>query len=107
MAPGLPLDNSRRPLIPSLIPIGYTSAMARGWESKSVEDQIDNAKADRDAQATPKLSAKDRERHTRTQSLRLSRSRIVSLLESARSERYRAQLKRSLEHLDAQLRELE
>lgn len=81
--------------------------MARGWESKSVEDQIDNAKADRDAQVTPRLSAKDRERHTRAQSLRLSRARIVSLLERTQSERYRAQLERTLEHLDAQLRELE
>jgi hypothetical protein len=90
-----------------LIPIGYTSAMARGWESKSVEDQMDNAKADRDAQVKPRLSAEDRERHTRTQSLRLSRSRIVSLLATARSERYRAQLERTLGELDAQLRELE
>jgi hypothetical protein len=81
--------------------------MARGWESKSVEDQIDNAKADRDAQVTPRLSARDRERHTRTQSLRLSRARIVGLLKSTQSERYRAQLERTLEHLDAQLRELE
>ena len=81
--------------------------MARGWESKAVEDQIDNAKADRDAQATPRLSAQDRERQTQRQSLRLSRARIVSLLEATRSERYRAQLERTLEHLDAQLRELE
>jgi hypothetical protein len=81
--------------------------MARGWESKSVEDQMDNAKADRDAQIKPRLSAEDRERHTRTQSLRLSRSRIVGLLKSARSERYRAQLERTLENLNAQLRELE
>ncbi|HVS82795.1 MAG TPA: hypothetical protein VHE60_13780 [Pyrinomonadaceae bacterium] len=81
--------------------------MARGWESKSVEDQIGDAEAERDVHATPKLSAKDRERQTRKQSLRLSRSRIVSLLETTRSERYRAQLERTLEHLDAQLRELE
>ena len=81
--------------------------MARGWESKSVEDQMDNAKADRDAQIKPRLSAEDRERHTRTQSLRLSRSRIAGLLKSTRSERYRAQLERTLEELDAQLRELE
>jgi len=89
-----------------LIPIGYTSEMARGWESKSVEDQMDNAKADRDAQVKPRLSAEDRARHTRTQSLRLSRSRIVGLMDSTRSERYRAQLGRTLEELDAQLREL-
>ena len=87
--------------------MGYTSSMARGWESKSVEDQMDTAKADRDAQVKPRLSAEDRERHTRTQSLRLSRARIVGLIESSRSERYRAQLERTLEDLDAQLRELE
>jgi uncharacterized FlaG/YvyC family protein len=81
--------------------------MARGWESKSVEDQIGNAEADRDAQATPRLSDQDRERQTRKQSLRLSRSRTLSQLQAARNERYRAQLQRTLEHLDAQLRELE
>ena len=81
--------------------------MARGWESKSVEDQMDEAKADRDAQIKPRLSAEDRERHTRTQSLRLSRSRIAGLLKTTRSDRYRAQLERTLEELDAQLRELE
>ena len=81
--------------------------MARGWESKSVEDQMDEAKADRDAQIKPRLSVEDRERHTRTESLRLSRSRIVGLLKSTRNERYRAQLERTLAELDAQLRELE
>lgn len=81
--------------------------MARGWESKSVEDQMDEAKADRDAQIKPKLSPEDRERHTRAESLRLSRSRIAGLLKSARNERYRAQLERTLAELDAQLRGLE
>jgi hypothetical protein len=81
--------------------------MARGWESKSVEDQMDEAKADRDAQIKPRLSVEDRERHTRTESLRLSRSRIVGLLKSTSNERYRAQLERTLAELDAQLRELE
>ena len=90
-----------------MIPIGYTLEMARGWESKSVEDQMDTAKADRDAQVKPRLSVEDRERHTRMQSLRLSRARLVSLRESTRSERYRAQLERTLEELDAQLRESE
>ena len=81
--------------------------MARGWESKSVEDQMDSAKADRDAQIKPRLSPEARERQTRTQSLRLSRSRIMGLLKSTRSERYRAQLEQTLADLDAQLRELE
>ena len=81
--------------------------MARGWESKSVEDQIGDAEAERDVYAKPKLSPQDRERHTRKQSLQLSRSRILSQLETARSERYRLHLERTLEYLNAQLRELE
>ena len=93
--------------MPAAVDRTLQSAMARGWESKSVEDQMDSAKADRDAQIKPRLSPEARERETRTQSLRLSRSRILSQIEAARNERYRVQLKRTLEHLDSQLRELE
>ena len=81
--------------------------MARGWESKSVEDQMDAALADRDAQQTPTMTTHDRYWQARKQSLLLSRSRTLSLLEASRNERYRAQLKRALDHLDEQLRELE
>jgi hypothetical protein len=90
-----------------LIPVRYTSSVARGWESKSVEAQIDDAKADRDAQIRPTMTAEERERQTRKESLQLSRSRTLGLIETTRSERYRAQLQRTLEHLEAQLRELE
>jgi len=81
--------------------------MARGWESKSVEDQIGAAEAERDIFAKPTLSPKDRERQTRKQSLQLSRSRILSQLEAARNERYRDHLKRTLEYLNLQIKELE
>lgn len=82
--------------------------MARGWESKAVEDQIDNAQADRDARnETEASSAGDRERERQRQSLLLSRTRTVALLESASNERYRKQLERGLAHLDEQLKELE
>ena len=46
-------------------------------------------------------------RRTHKQSLRLSRARVVSQLKAASNERYRAYLERTLEHLDAQLRELD
>jgi hypothetical protein len=80
--------------------------MARGWESKSVEDQIDNAKADRDAQIEPRLTPQQRQRQELKQSLLLSRAQTLSRLEAATSERYRAQLQSTLDYLDAQLREL-
>ncbi len=81
--------------------------MARGWESKSVEDQIGAAEAEKNAQHPSTRAMQDRERAQRRQSLLLSRSRILSLLEVARNERYRSQLERTLAHLEADLRELE
>jgi len=77
--------------------------MARGWESKSVEDQKSEAEADRDAQIKPRLTQQQRERDELKQSLWLSRAQTLRRLEAATNERYRAQLKSALDNLDAQL----
>jgi hypothetical protein len=78
--------------------------MARGWESKSVEDQIGEAEAERLERATQShLSAAERERTERRQSLLLSRSQIISRLKMARNQRYRNQLEAALKHLDEEL----
>ena len=87
--------------------ISYTFAMARGWESKSVEDQIGAAEAESDAQARRQLSPREREQRERRESLLLSRAQILSRLKSARNERYRAQLELGLKHVETQLRECE
>ena len=81
--------------------------MARGWESKSVEDQIGAAEAETVTLQQPALTAGDRELRTRRQSLELSRARVVGLLAAVRNERYRSQLERALEDLEAQLAEIE
>jgi hypothetical protein len=84
--------------------------MARGWESKSVEDQMGAAEAalaERDARAKPHLSPQQRETNERRQSLLLSRSQILSRLKVATNARYRAQLELALKHVDAQLQERE
>ena len=81
--------------------------MARGWESKSVEDQMSDAQAEKDARSKPFLSPDERERQTRKQSLRLSQSQILSRLKLARNARYRAQLETALAHVEAQLRDFE
>jgi len=81
--------------------------MARGWESKSVEDQIDAAKADRDAQIKPRLTPQQREQSELKQSLRLSRAQTLRRLKAATNDRYRAQLQSALDHLDAQLAQFE
>lgn len=81
--------------------------MARGWESKSVEDQISEAEAEKAARSKPFLSPEEREQQTRKQSLLLSRSQILSRLKLAGNARYRAQLEAALAHVDAELEEFE
>ena len=81
--------------------------MARGWESKSVEDQIGAAEAERERHDRHRLSNEEREQSERHQSLLLSRSLILSRMKAARNPRHRAQLQVALDQLDAQLCEFE
>jgi len=81
--------------------------MARGWESKSVEDQIGAAEAEKELRARGHVSAEQREHNEHKQSLMLSRALILSRIQASHDPRYRAQLKGALEQLDAQLRELD
>ncbi len=80
--------------------------MARGWESKSVEDQVAAAEAAKDARAKPHLSAQQRAALERERSLLLSRAQVRARLASATNENYRTQLERALKHLDDQLESL-
>jgi hypothetical protein len=79
--------------------------MARGWESKSVEDQISDAEAEKALRSKPFLSPAEREQETRKQSLLLSRSQILSRIKLVRNARYRAQLEAALEHVETQIQE--
>jgi hypothetical protein len=81
--------------------------MARGWESKAVEDQVASAEAERSSRAKPRLSADQRQRQSRRDSLLLSRTKLLNDLESAVNECYRAMLERALAHLDKELQEVE
>lgn len=81
--------------------------MARGWESKAVEDQIGASEAEKEARAKPVLTAAELARRTRREGLTLSRARLEAALASSRDERYRALVERSLAHVDAELAELD
>jgi hypothetical protein len=84
---------------------GGLEAMARGWESKSVESQIDDAGsgADRSELAT----AGQRRLRQQRESLELSRRRVLHDLETAASPVRRASLEQALAFLDRQLADLE
>ena len=80
--------------------------MARGWESKSVEDQIGDAEAAKEDREKSNLSQQGRVRENQRQNLLLSRTQIMGRLNAATNAQYRAQLEQALKHLDAQLTEL-
>ena len=77
--------------------------MARGWESKSVEEQIDMAKVFHTTAAAKQLSAETLDAIRKRESLIMSRTRVVRELENAQNPRYKAVLTKALAELDAQL----
>jgi len=83
-------------------------SMARGWESKSVESQLEEKEAreseKRDAQP---LTPEERARRARLDSLQLSRSRALDQLERATGQAHRAMLKRTLVALEREIAELD
>lgn len=78
--------------------------MARGWESKSVEAQIEDSKSISSRQdPNRQISPEEVHRKSHRANLQLSRQRILQQLESSTNERYSEMLRRSLAELDGQL----
>ena len=76
--------------------------MARGWESKSVESQIESAETSNQEESSHH-DQPDLERMRQHQALVLSRSRVLQQLEVSQNPRHREMLKRALADLEAQL----
>jgi hypothetical protein len=78
--------------------------MARGWESKSVEEQISAAAISPRSAIPPTAHAPEvLESMRKREGLIMSRTHVVRELETAQNPRYRAQLTKALADLDAQL----
>jgi len=74
--------------------------MARGWESKSVESQIEAAEERAALAKATKLTAEESDRKQQRESLQLSRTRVMHDLETSKNPHYRATLQAALKHLD-------
>ncbi|HKP85163.1 MAG TPA: hypothetical protein VJZ26_03645 [Blastocatellia bacterium] len=81
--------------------------MARGWESKAVEDQISAAEAKAQARAKRQLTTSELERRKRKEGLLLERARIEREMREGHKRRYLALLERSLAHVESELSKLE
>jgi hypothetical protein len=83
----------------------YNFLVARGWESKSVEDQQAQAASTPSPPKTP-LTPDQIFSQRQKQGLLLSRQRVLQQLEAALSPRHREMLQSALADLDKQLAQL-
>jgi hypothetical protein len=81
--------------------------VARGWESKEVESQIEAAEVRASQRGRPEPSAEQVAREREIDSLKLSRTRVMQDLETSTKPRYREMLNRSLAFLDEKLAALQ
>ncbi|HEY0080205.1 MAG TPA: hypothetical protein VGB73_16465 [Pyrinomonadaceae bacterium] len=81
--------------------------MARGWESKSVADQMEQTDTRAAEQATRyEISPAVRARRERLESLKLSHARTSAQLERATATAHREMLHRTLRALESEMAEL-
>jgi hypothetical protein len=84
----------------------YNLVMARGWESKSVESQIESVENSND-QESSEAEVEDGDLRRRRKALQLSRSRVLQQLQVSQNPRHREMLNQALADLEAQLAELQ
>lgn len=80
--------------------------MARGWESKSIESQMEAAEVRETTPSGPPLTGEQIRKQRERESLEMSRTRVLKDLETARNPRYREQLQSALRHLERKLTDL-
>jgi hypothetical protein len=82
--------------------------MARGWESKSIEEQQISAAEDKEHDRAKQAStASEIERRKQKEGLLLERARIVRQIQGGHKQRYLELLERALAHVEQELSNLE
>lgn len=76
--------------------------MARGWESKSVESQMEDGRGE----ARSGRTRDDMELTRKRESLEMSRRNVAGDLERARNETHRSALRHALSFIDDELNKL-
>ncbi len=85
----------------------YNVGMARGWESKSVEDQIESRAADIVAVKTKEPRTADQvQKLIEKRNLEAARAKVRHEIEGTQNERYKEMLTRSVRDLDSKLAKL-
>ena len=90
---------SQQPALDAL----YNWIMARGWESKSVESQMEDAKGTQPDGVQRPLTDEERHKKRERENLRLARARILQQLEAATNDRYKELLRQELTELEKRI----
>jgi len=80
--------------------------MARGWESKSVEEQVQEHQSRGEENKKKQLTPEQSESRRKREVLLLSRSRVQKDLQASQNPRHRDQLNSALADLELQIAEL-
>jgi hypothetical protein len=80
--------------------------MARGWESKDVESQVEATEAPKQKSSSGPKTPEQLQREQERKDLQLSRTRIANDLASATHPNHRKSLEAALAHLDKKIAEL-
>lgn len=80
--------------------------MARGWESKDVESQVDTSERSKWTSGSGPKSEEQIKHEQERKDLQLSRTRVLNDLETAKNPNHRKSLEAALAHLDKKLAEL-
>jgi hypothetical protein len=77
--------------------------MARGWESKSVESQIDQANQEKSSSSNSQLNEAEQKARREREILLLARARVLQQLEASPNQRYTELRRKALKELDEKL----
>jgi hypothetical protein len=80
----------------------YNYCMARGWESKSIEEQQAEAALQK-RPSSPRISPEQAILIRKQEGLRLSRQRVLQQLQAAHDPRLRQMLEQAVADLDRQI----
>ena len=80
--------------------------MARGWESKNVEDQVESKEVQKAGSGSGSKDAQQQSREQELKHLQLSRTRITNDLAAATHPNHKKTLEAALAHLDKKIADL-
>lgn len=80
--------------------------MARGWDSKSIESQIESAAAEKSTENKEPRSEAEIVKVREWEGLMLSRTRVLNQMEACSNPRYRLILDKALSDLESKLERL-